>query len=195
MATSPTQVVVEGKAAGNSSLILWDASGRSQILDVAVDLDIAGLRSAIQRSYPKEQLDVEADAGRLVLPDLAAVQRVPDRAVVAGDPTFLVVDEVDGAERGVLEVAQIGGAALRMSGSTGGTMGTSPTATPSTTTPGTTTMPGTTGSGLNNPSTTGRTGANGLPCGPSTAGASGATGTSNDRMAVPNAGGVGASGC
>jgi len=72
MATSPTQVVVEGKAAGNSSLILWDASGRSQILDVAVDLDIAGLRSAIQRSYPKEQLDVEADAGRLVLTGTAS---------------------------------------------------------------------------------------------------------------------------
>ena len=64
MATSPTQVVVEGKAAGSSSLILWDASGRSQILDVAVDLDIMGLRNAIQRSYPKEHLDVEADAGR-----------------------------------------------------------------------------------------------------------------------------------
>src|SRR5258708_31558866 len=67
MATSPRQVVVEGKAAGNSSLILWDESGRSQILDVAVDLDIAGLRNAIQRSYPKENLEVEADAGRLVL--------------------------------------------------------------------------------------------------------------------------------
>ena len=44
MATSPTQVVVEGKAAGNSSLILWDTSGQSQVLDVAVDLDIAGLQ-------------------------------------------------------------------------------------------------------------------------------------------------------
>src|SRR5579864_2307262 len=67
MATSPTQVVVEGKGAGESSLILWDESGRSQVLDVAVDLDIAGLRSAIQRSYPHEKLEVEADAGRLVL--------------------------------------------------------------------------------------------------------------------------------
>ncbi len=67
LATSPTQVVVEGKAAGSSSLILWDASGHSQILDVSVDLDIAGLRNAMQRSYPKEQLEVEADGGRLVL--------------------------------------------------------------------------------------------------------------------------------
>jgi len=41
--------------------------GTIQVLDVAVDLDIAGLRNAIQRSYPKEQLEVEADAGRLVL--------------------------------------------------------------------------------------------------------------------------------
>src|SRR5947208_16738010 len=37
LATSTTQVVVEGKAAGNSSLILWDATGHSQLLDVTVD--------------------------------------------------------------------------------------------------------------------------------------------------------------
>ena len=67
LATSPRQVVVEGKAAGSSSLILWDASGHSQILDVSVDLDVAGLRNAIQRSYPKEQLEVQADGGRLML--------------------------------------------------------------------------------------------------------------------------------
>ena len=76
LATSPTQVVVEGKAAGESSLILWDASGRSQILDVAVDLDIAGLRDTIQRSYPKEQLTVEADAGRLVLTGTASNAKI-----------------------------------------------------------------------------------------------------------------------
>ena len=33
LATSPTQVVVEGKAAGASSLILWDEAGRSQVLE------------------------------------------------------------------------------------------------------------------------------------------------------------------
>src|SRR6476619_6866871 len=44
LATSPTQVVVEGKAAGTSSLILWDSSGHSQMLDVTVDVNIAHLR-------------------------------------------------------------------------------------------------------------------------------------------------------
>src|SRR5438128_6119133 len=67
LATSPTEIVVEGRAAGSSSLILWDQSGRSQMLDVIVDVDVAGLRSAIERSYPDQHIDVQADGGRLVL--------------------------------------------------------------------------------------------------------------------------------
>jgi len=95
MATSPTQVVVEGKAAGGSSLILWDESGRSQILDVVVDLDIAGLRGAIQRSYPQEQLDVEADAGRLVLTGTASnTHIVEDLSKMAGAYSTQVVNSV-----------------------------------------------------------------------------------------------------
>src|SRR6266853_2727694 len=95
MATSPTQVVVEGKAAGNSSLILWDASGRSQILDVAVDIDISGLRSAIQRSYPNEQLDVEGDAGRLVLTGTASnAHIVEDVGKMAGAYSGQVVNSL-----------------------------------------------------------------------------------------------------
>ena len=67
LATSPTEIVVVGRAAGSSSLILWDQSGRSQMLDVVVDVDVAGLRSAIERSYPDQHIDVQADGGRLIL--------------------------------------------------------------------------------------------------------------------------------
>lgn len=72
MATSPTQVVVEGKAAGASSLILWGKNGQSQVLDVVADIDIAGLRNAIQKTYPKENLDIEADGPRLLLTGYAS---------------------------------------------------------------------------------------------------------------------------
>src|SRR5262249_61881288 len=48
LATSPTQVVVEGKAEGSSSLILWDATGHSQMLDVSVDVNVAKLLLAIK---------------------------------------------------------------------------------------------------------------------------------------------------
>jgi pilus assembly protein CpaC len=85
MATSPTQVVVEGKAAGASSLILWDKSGRSQVLDVVSDVDIAGLRNAVQKTYPQEHLEIEADGARLILTGSASkAHMVEDLSKMAG---------------------------------------------------------------------------------------------------------------
>src|SRR5215469_10654690 len=67
LATSPTQVVVEGKAPGVSSLILWDTEGHSQMLDVTVDINIAQLRLAIEQTYPKEQVTIQSDGAHLIL--------------------------------------------------------------------------------------------------------------------------------
>jgi pilus assembly protein CpaC len=95
LATSPTQVVIEGKAAGSSSLILWDASGRSQVFDVVTDVDIAGLRNAIQRTYPNEHLDVEADGGRLLLTGTASNPHiVEDLGKMAGVYSKEVVNSI-----------------------------------------------------------------------------------------------------
>jgi pilus assembly protein CpaC len=78
MATSPTQVVVEGKAPGASSLILWGKDGQSQVLDVVADIDIAGLRNAVQKTYPKENLQIEADGPRLLLTGTASNARIAE---------------------------------------------------------------------------------------------------------------------
>src|SRR5437762_9555830 len=67
LATSPTQVVVEGKAAGSSSLILWDATGHSQMLDVTVDVNISRLRTALEQTYPGETVNVQSDGAHLIL--------------------------------------------------------------------------------------------------------------------------------
>jgi len=86
LATSRTEVVVEGRAAGTSSLILWDETGRSQMLDVIVDLDVTGLRTAIEHAYPNQQVQVQADGGRLVLtgsvPDSKAAEDLNKMATV-----------------------------------------------------------------------------------------------------------------
>src|ERR1700733_3152680 len=58
LATSPTQIVVEGKSAGSGSLILWDGTGRSKLLDVVGDVDISSLRDAISHSYAAQKVDV-----------------------------------------------------------------------------------------------------------------------------------------
>src|SRR5437016_12630857 len=59
--------MVVGRDAGMSSLSLWDQSGLSQMLDVIVDVDVSGLRSAIERTYPDQHIGVQADGGRLIL--------------------------------------------------------------------------------------------------------------------------------
>jgi pilus assembly protein CpaC len=81
LVTSPTQVVVEGKAAGGSSLILWDEAGNSQMLDVIVELDVSELRAAIERAYPKQQIAVLVDGGRLILSGSVSAPRVADELV------------------------------------------------------------------------------------------------------------------
>src|SRR6185437_14296548 len=67
LATSPTQVVVEGEAPGSSSLILWDASNHSQMLDVTVDVDVASLRSTIEQTYPGEDIKIQSDGAHLIV--------------------------------------------------------------------------------------------------------------------------------
>src|SRR5437773_459672 len=86
LATSPTEVVVEGRAAGTSSLILWDQTGRSQMLDVIVDVDVTGLRNAIEHAFPDQQVSVQADGSRLVLtgnvPDAKAIEDLTKMATI-----------------------------------------------------------------------------------------------------------------
>ena len=78
LATSPTQIVVEGKAAGSSSLIIWDGAGHSEILDVTVDINIASLRSAIQQTYPGQKIEVTSDGAHLLLTGTVANSKIAD---------------------------------------------------------------------------------------------------------------------
>src|SRR5438034_9651953 len=48
---NPTQIVVNGKVPGATSLILWDESGQSQTFDVFVDLDVLALNHEIRQAF------------------------------------------------------------------------------------------------------------------------------------------------
>ena len=77
-AVTPTQVVLTAKAAGSSSLILWDETGRSRMLDVLVDVDVSQLRDAIQQAYPAEPVQVQTEQGRVVVSGVVSGQPVID---------------------------------------------------------------------------------------------------------------------
>lgn len=95
VATTPTQVVVEGKAAGESSLILWDEAGHSRMLDVTVDQDVTGLRTAIEQAFPNYDIQAEADGGRVILSGTAPNKSVMDEVTkMAGFYSKDVVDSM-----------------------------------------------------------------------------------------------------
>src|SRR5262249_43380364 len=76
---SPTQIVVNGKIPGATSLVLWDESGQSQTFDLFVDLDVLSLNQEIRQSFPDEQVKVEAAKDVVVLSGRASSQAVADK--------------------------------------------------------------------------------------------------------------------
>ena len=76
--TSPTQVVITAKAPGASNVVLWDELGHSKLLDVSSDIDVSGLRDAIQEEFPGQALQVRAEQGRVILSGTAADKDTAD---------------------------------------------------------------------------------------------------------------------
>ena len=67
MAASTQQVVVTAKSAGVSSLVLWPVAGPPKLLTVLADVDVSGLRDSLAQALPGDQVEVEAQQGRVHL--------------------------------------------------------------------------------------------------------------------------------
>src|SRR5262249_29389695 len=70
---------------------------------------LAADRPAGEGVQERESPQRAADAGVLPLPGLAAIDRVPDDALVADGPAFVAVDELNRPQRGIVEMARRGG--------------------------------------------------------------------------------------
>jgi pilus assembly protein CpaC len=94
-ATSPTEVMVTGKAAGETSLIIWDARGGRQFFNVTVRArelvssdSLEGIRREIRMELPGQALKVSSENGSIFLrgtaEDLNSSQRAVKIASTAG---------------------------------------------------------------------------------------------------------------
>ena len=84
--TSPNEVVISATAAGSSSVVLWQEDNQSRILDVFADLDVSLLRDAIERGFPDEPIQAEAEEGRVLLTGTASTAGVADQVVKMAAP-------------------------------------------------------------------------------------------------------------
>src|SRR5271169_6331593 len=76
---SPYQVLVNGKAPGGVSLMLWDESDQSQAFEVSVDIDILSLTEKIHEVFPNEQVQIETSKDSVILSGHASSAAVADK--------------------------------------------------------------------------------------------------------------------
>jgi pilus assembly protein CpaC len=76
---SPTQVLVNGKAPGGVSLILWDEGDQSQAFEVSVDIDVLGLSQKIHEVFPSEDVHIETSRDVVMLSGKISSAAVADK--------------------------------------------------------------------------------------------------------------------
>lgn len=67
LVVTPNQVLVNGLAPGEISLLIWDEVERSQSFDLRVDVDITAAAEEIRRIFPEEQISVTPSRSAIVL--------------------------------------------------------------------------------------------------------------------------------
>jgi pilus assembly protein CpaC len=99
VATSPTEVLVNGKAPGETSLILWDASGARQFIHLTVTADssasedhLDAVRRELKTELPDEPLTVSAGNGNVFLRGTVRDLNSSDRAVQIASTAGKVVN-------------------------------------------------------------------------------------------------------
>ena len=76
---SPTQVLVNGRAPGGVSLIIWDENEQSQAFEVSVDIDVLSLTEKIHEVFPNEPVVVETSKDVVMLSGKVSSQAVADK--------------------------------------------------------------------------------------------------------------------
>lgn len=76
---SPYQVLLNGKAPGGVSLLLWDEANQSQAFEVSVDIDVLSLTQKIHDVFPSEQVQVETSKDAVMLSGRVSSAAVADK--------------------------------------------------------------------------------------------------------------------
>ena len=120
---TPTQIVINGKAPGGVSLLLWDEADQSQVFEISVDIDVLTLTQKIHEVFPAEPVQIDTAKDMVVLSGKISSQAVADKileVVKGATPKVTSMMEVPKVELGevLLEVkfAEIDRSALQQIG-------------------------------------------------------------------------------
>ncbi len=129
---SPYQVLVNGKAPGGVSLIIWDEAGQNQNFEVSVDIDVLGLSQKIHEVFPSENVQIETSGTVVMLSGKISSAQVADKILevvknvtpkvtslmqVPTVPTAQISLQVRFADVNRVAISQLGANLLRTFGS------------------------------------------------------------------------------
>ncbi len=120
----PTQLLINGKALGTTSLIIFDEAGDVTNYDLLVGPDIAALRSQLRAMFPEERVEVSTSGPSLVLRGEVSNEVVYDRVLeVVGTflppkpPASVTPSTSQSFTVGATPVAQISSSGIAFAGS------------------------------------------------------------------------------
>jgi pilus assembly protein CpaC len=103
----PNNILVTAKKPGTTQLIVWDDGDRSQVVDVAVSIDLAALQDQFKQQFPGSKIDVSMANGQVVLRGQAPSLLVAEQAAQIAAPyapKVLNFIEISGGQQVMLQV-------------------------------------------------------------------------------------------
>jgi pilus assembly protein CpaC len=111
------RILVTGKHAGSTQLVVWDDGEKYQVVDVSVQVDVAGLQEQIKKLFPNVKVDVGANNGEVVMRGTVPSLEVEDQIIRVATPFGAKVQDflvISGGQQVMLQVrfAEVSRAAL-----------------------------------------------------------------------------------
>jgi len=81
LVTSPSELLINGKAPGTISMFVWDRAGAIKRYEVIVQRDLARLTEQLQQLFPSEKIEVRSNGKDIVLAGAVRDKGVIDKAI------------------------------------------------------------------------------------------------------------------
>lgn len=87
-AANESEVLLQAKAAGQATVVVWSKEGGRKIYEVTVEPHVEPLRKLLKETFPAEEIDVRPTRDAVALVGRASAQTVADRALALAAASF-----------------------------------------------------------------------------------------------------------
>ena len=102
-----SRILVTGKKAGTTQLVVWDDGEKAQVIDVSVAVDVNGLQDQIKKLFPTLKIDLSANNGEVILRGNVPSLEVEEQLVRVATPYAAKVNDflvISGGQQVMLQV-------------------------------------------------------------------------------------------